>query len=92
MGSGIFAWGQGIDGQLGTGDSNSRVMSARLLRREPSARISMGVGGKAGLREVLAHAPISGASMNPARSLAPDLLRGDLATTWIILSGRLQER
>ncbi|MDO8207673.1 MAG: aquaporin [Gallionella sp.] len=32
-------------------------------------------------------APISGASMNPARSFAPDLLRGDLSTTWIYVAG-----
>jgi len=32
-------------------------------------------------------APISGASMNPVRSLAPDLVRGDLSTTWIYLVG-----
>lgn len=32
-------------------------------------------------------APISGASMNPARSFAPDLVRGDLHTTWIYLAG-----
>ena len=32
-------------------------------------------------------APISGASMNPVRSLAPDLLRGDLGTTWIYVVG-----
>lgn len=32
-------------------------------------------------------APISGASMNPARSLAPDLLRGNLGATWIYLVG-----
>ncbi|NTV92988.1 MAG: hypothetical protein HGA72_06915, partial [Chlorobiaceae bacterium] len=31
--------------------------------------------------------PISGASMNPVRSLAPDLLRGDLSTTWIYIAG-----
>ena len=30
---------------------------------------------------------ISGASMNPARSLAPDLLRGDLGTAWIYVVG-----
>lgn len=33
--------------------------------------------------------PISGASMNPARSLAPDLLRGDFSTSWIYLLGPL---
>jgi len=34
-------------------------------------------------------APISGASMNPVRSLAPDLLRGDLHTSWIYILGPL---
>lgn len=33
--------------------------------------------------------PISGASMNPVRSLAPDLLRGDFSTSWIYLVGPL---
>ena len=32
-------------------------------------------------------APISGASMNPVRSFAPDLVRGDLSTTWIYVVG-----
>ena len=32
-------------------------------------------------------APVSGASMNPVRSLAPDLVRGDLSTTWIYIVG-----
>lgn len=32
-------------------------------------------------------APISGASMNPVRSLAPDLVRGDLSTDWIYIVG-----
>jgi aquaporin Z len=32
-------------------------------------------------------APISGASMNPVRSFAPDLLRGDLSMTWIYVVG-----
>ena len=34
-------------------------------------------------------APVSGASMNPVRSLAPDLVRGDLSTTWIYIVGPL---
>jgi aquaporin Z len=32
-------------------------------------------------------APISGASMNPVRSFAPDLIRGDMNTTWIYIAG-----
>ncbi len=31
--------------------------------------------------------PISGASMNPVRSLAPDLIRGDFSTSWIYAVG-----
>jgi aquaporin Z len=33
--------------------------------------------------------PISGASMNPVRSFAPDLCRGDFSTTWIYIAGPL---
>lgn len=33
--------------------------------------------------------PLSGASMNPVRSLAPDLLRGELAASWIYIAGPL---
>jgi aquaporin Z len=34
-------------------------------------------------------APISGSSMNPARSLAPDLVRGDLHSAWIYVASPL---
>src|SRR5487761_976446 len=34
-------------------------------------------------------APVSGASMNPVRSLAPDLVRGDFGGAWIYLIGPL---
>lgn len=34
-------------------------------------------------------APISGASMNPVRSFAPDLVRGNLSMTWIYIVGPL---
>lgn len=34
-------------------------------------------------------APVTGASMNPVRSFAPDLIRGDLSTTWIYFVGPL---
>jgi aquaporin Z len=32
-------------------------------------------------------APISGALMNPVRSLAPDLVRGNFSTTWVYIVG-----
>jgi aquaporin Z len=49
---------------------------------------AIAVGGYIALAGLWA-APISGASMNPVRSLAPDLLRGDLAQTWIYVAGPL---
>ena len=33
--------------------------------------------------------PVSGASMNPIRSLAPDIVRGNFDTTWIYIVGPL---
>jgi aquaporin Z len=33
--------------------------------------------------------PLQGASMNPIRSFAPDLARGDFSTTWIYVAGPL---
>ena len=49
---------------------------------------AIAVGGYIALAGLWA-APISGASMNPIRSLAPDLVRGDFSTTWIYLAGPL---
>ena len=47
---------------------------------------AIAVGGYIALAGLWA-APVTGASMNPARSLAPDLVRGNLHTTWIYLVG-----
>ncbi|MEO6148071.1 MAG: aquaporin [Sulfuriferula sp.] len=47
---------------------------------------AIAVGGYIALAGLWA-APISGASMNPVRSLAPDLVRGDFDTTWIYVVG-----
>jgi aquaporin Z len=49
---------------------------------------AIAVGGYIGLAGLWA-APISGASMNPVRSFAPDLVRGDLSTTWVYIVGPL---
>ena len=49
---------------------------------------AIAVGGYIALSGLWA-GPISGASMNPFRSLAPDLVRGNLGTTWIYIAGPL---
>jgi aquaporin Z len=54
--------------------------------RNIGANGAIAVGGYIVLSGLWA-APISGASMNPVRSLAPDLMRGDLSMTWIYVIG-----
>jgi aquaporin Z len=44
---------------------------------------ALAVGGYIALAGLWA-APISGASMNPVGSFAPDMVRGDMSTTWIL--------
>lgn len=56
--------------------------------RNIGANGALAVGGYIALAGLWA-APVSGASMNPVRSFAPDLLRGDLTTTWIYVLGPL---
>jgi aquaporin Z len=47
---------------------------------------AIAVGGYIALAGLWA-APITGASMNRARSFAPDLVRGNFGTTWIYVVG-----
>ena len=49
---------------------------------------AIAVGGYIALAGLSA-APISGASMNPVRSLAPDLVGGDFNAAWVYLAGPL---
>jgi aquaporin Z len=49
---------------------------------------ALGVGGYIVLAGLWS-SPVSGASMNPARSFAPDLVIGDFAHFWIYLAGPL---
>ncbi len=49
---------------------------------------ALGVGGYIALAGLWA-SPLSGASMNPVRSLAPDLVSGDYAAYWVYLAGPL---
>ncbi|MGA7749182.1 MAG: aquaporin, partial [Gallionella sp.] len=85
----------GIDISNGTALAIEVVLTAGLVNtilgtasgaRNIGTNGAIAVGGYIALAGLWA-APISGASMNPARSFAPDLVRGDLNTTWIYIVG-----
>lgn len=62
------------------------ILGTAAGARNVGANGAIAVGAYVALAGLWA-APISGASMNPVRSLAPDLVRGNLGTTWIYLVG-----
>jgi aquaporin Z len=64
----------------------STILGTASGARNIGSNGALAVGGYVALAGLWA-APISGASMNPVRSFAPDLIRGDLLTTWIYIAG-----
>lgn len=66
----------------------STILGTSSGARNIGSNAALAVGGYIALAGLWA-APVSGASMNPVRSFAPDLIRGDLATTWIYIVGPL---
>jgi len=70
---------------LTTGLMNT-ILGTASGARNIGANGAIAVGGYIALAGLWA-APISGASMNPVRSLAPDFVRGDLSTAWIYVVG-----
>lgn len=64
------------------------ILGTAAGARNIGANAAIAVGGYIALAGLWA-APISGASMNPVRSLAPDLVRGHLGTAWIYVAGPL---
>jgi aquaporin Z len=64
----------------------STILGTASGARNIGSNGALAVGGYIALAGLWA-APISGASMNPVRSFAPDLIRGDLNTTWIYVVG-----
>jgi aquaporin Z len=64
----------------------STILGTASGARNIGSNGALAVGGYIALAGLWA-APISGASMNPVRSFAPDLLRGDLGTSWIYILG-----
>ena len=73
--------GSGTDCRTGEHDPRNGIRSPNI-----GTNGAIAVGGYIALAGRWS-ALISGASMNPVRSLAPDLVRGDLSTTWIYIVG-----
>jgi aquaporin Z len=66
----------------------SVIMGTATGARNVGVNGALAIGGYIGLVSVWA-APVTGASMNPARSFGPALVAGDFAHYWIYLAGPL---
>jgi aquaporin Z len=64
----------------------STILGTASGARNIGSNGALAIGGYIALAGFWA-APISGASMNPVRSLAPDVMSGDLKTAWIYVAG-----
>lgn len=62
------------------------IMAVATDTRAVGAGAAIAIGGTVGL-DALFGGPITGASMNPARSLGPALVSGELGDLWIYLAG-----
>ena len=61
------------------------ILNVSTGHMEKGIMAGVAIGGTVAL-EALMGGPVSGASMNPARSLGPALLSGNLSTLWIYLT------
>jgi aquaporin NIP len=64
------------------------IMAVATDTRAVGAAAAIAIGGTVGL-DALFGGPVTGASMNPARSLGPALLSGELRDLWLYLTAPL---
>lgn len=64
------------------------IMAVATDTRAVGAAAAIAIGGTVGL-DALFGGPVTGASMNPARSLGPALVSGELADLWLYLTAPL---
>ncbi len=62
------------------------IMAVATDTRAVGAAAAIAIGGTVGL-DALFGGPVTGASMNPARSLGPALVTGELQDLWIYIAG-----
>ena len=61
------------------------ILTVSTGAKEKGIMAGIAIGGIVGM-EALFAGPLTGASMNPARSIAPALFSGDLSSTWLYIS------
>jgi aquaporin Z len=85
-GAGIHDWQAMIVELVLTAGLVSTILGTASSAQNVGALSALGVGGYIVLAGLWS-SPISGASMNPARSFGPDLIRGDFNSYWVYLLG-----
>lgn len=85
-GMGIHDWQAMLIELVLTAGLLSTILGTASRAQNVGALAAVGVGGYIVLAGLWA-SPISGASMNPARSLGPDLVLGNFSNYWVYLAG-----
>jgi aquaporin Z len=87
-GDGIHDWQAMLIEVALTAGLVSTILGTASTAQNVGAFSAVAVGGYIALAGLWS-SPISGASMNPARSFAPDLLRWDFTSFWVYVVGPL---
>ncbi len=87
-GPGIHAWQAMLIELALTAGLVSTILGTASTAQNVGALSAIAVGGYIVLAGLWS-SPVSGASMNPIRSFAPDLLRGDFTSFWVYIVGPL---